>query len=95
MALSAESPLGAHHGEQECLPLNLAIFPARPTPAARQPGGSTEPEGSPAMNQLNLYLARHEIDRRLRAVDHHRRIRWGRESSTATTHTYLAGFAQR
>jgi hypothetical protein len=47
------------------------------------------------MNQLNLYLARHEIDRRLRAVDHHRRIRWGRESSTATTHTYLAGFAQR
>jgi hypothetical protein len=27
------------------------------------------------MNQLNAYLARHEIDRRLRAVEHHRRVR--------------------
>jgi len=30
------------------------------------------------MNQLNPYLAHHEIDRRLRSIDHHRRIRWGR-----------------
>jgi hypothetical protein len=47
------------------------------------------------MNQLNPYLAHHEIDRRLRAVDHHRRIRWGRKTSTATTSTHLAGCAGR
>jgi hypothetical protein len=30
------------------------------------------------MHQLNTYLAHHEIDRRLRDVEHHRRIRPGR-----------------
>jgi hypothetical protein len=30
------------------------------------------------MIQLDTTLARHEIDRRLRAVGHHRRVRWGR-----------------
>jgi hypothetical protein len=27
------------------------------------------------MNQLNVYLGRHEIDHRLREVDHRRRVR--------------------
>ena len=27
---------------------------------------------------LDTHLARYEIDRRLRAADHHRRSRWGR-----------------
>jgi hypothetical protein len=30
------------------------------------------------MNMLDRQLAAHEIDRRLRDADHHRRIRWGR-----------------
>jgi hypothetical protein len=32
---------------------------------------------------LDTRLARFEIDRRLRAVDHHRRARWGRTDHTA------------
>lgn len=30
------------------------------------------------MNMLDHHLAHHEIARRLRDADHHRRIRWGR-----------------
>jgi hypothetical protein len=32
---------------------------------------------------LNTRVAHFEIDRRLRAVDHHRRIRWGRTEGSA------------
>ena len=32
---------------------------------------------------LDTHLARFEIDRRLRAADHHRRSRWGRMERTS------------
>jgi hypothetical protein len=41
------------------------------------------------MNQLNEYLAHHEIDRRLRAVDHDRRVRRG-AGRTAAHRSQLA-----
>lgn len=52
----------------------------------------TKPE-EPAMNHLNTYLAHHEIDRRLRSVDHHRRIRWGRTARRGAESTRLSGCA--
>ena len=36
------------------------------------------------MNNLQMYLAHDEIDRRLRSVDFHRRIRWGTNAPTGS-----------
>jgi len=46
------------------------------------------------MNQLNTYLAHYEIERRLRAVDHHRRIRRGLARRSAGG-TMLSGCNER
>jgi hypothetical protein len=47
------------------------------------------------MNQLNTYLARHEIESRLREVEHHRRIRRGRVSGRGALRTVLAACVAR
>jgi hypothetical protein len=41
----------------------------------------------PVMITLDTRLAHFEIDRRLRAADHHRRIRWGRRGPSAPPRT--------
>ena len=43
------------------------------------------------MNQLDPTLARHEIDRRLRAADHHRRVRWARNFAKSSVRPPLSG----
>jgi hypothetical protein len=48
-----------------------------------------------AMNQLNTYLARHEIESRLREVEHHRRIRRARVSGRGALRTVLAACVAR
>jgi len=47
------------------------------------------------MNPLNSYLAHHEIDRRLRSVDHHRRVRRGRRVLRGAGRAEMAGCAER
>lgn len=44
---------------------------------------------------LDTQLARYEIDRRLRAADHHRRSRWGRTELKARRAASRPGTSER
>jgi hypothetical protein len=62
--------------------------------AAGQPGAPNETEEL-AMNQLNVYLGRHEIDHRLREVDHRRRVRRVLTSRRRGLRTVPAAYVDR